>query len=87
MNDFDKIDDLMEKIIRDINESRYHSEEEDLTVDSDDEINDDDSGSPVDAPNEGIRRSKRTNDGAGLERLETTHDGKTHKEIKIKISF
>ena len=87
VNDFDEIDDHMDHIIEDINESRYHSEEEDLMVDSDDEISDDYSESPVNPPSEGYIRSKRENSGTGVDRLEPTHGGKVHKEVKSKIGF
>lgn len=49
----------MGHIIEDINESRYHLEEKDLAVDSDDKISDEDSESTVNLPSEGFRRLKR----------------------------
>ena len=63
----------MDQIIEDINKSIYHSEEEDLTVDSDSKIIDNDSESPVDSPSEGFRRLIRENSGNGVDMLKPTH--------------
>ena len=84
VNDFDEIDDHIDQIIEDINESRYHSEEEDLTVESDDEISENDSESPLDTPSEGIIRLTRENYGTGVDMLEPTHSEKMHNETKKK---
>ena len=88
VNDFDDTNEKMDQIIEDINESRYHSDEEDLPLDSDDEeIIDDVSDDEEAQPNEGTRRSTRVNAGTGVDRLEPRHDGKTHDDIKKKIQF
>ena len=87
MNEFDEVDDRMDQLIDDINESRYLHDEDDLTVDSDDEISDDGTENTVDGPNEGIRRSTRINAGTGVERLDPTHVGQTHNDIKKKVQF
>ena len=50
-----------------------------MTVDSDDEIRDNNSYSPVKPPSEGFIRLKRTNAGTGVYRLEPTNGGKAHK--------
>ena len=38
VNDFENVNVKMDRIIEDLNESRYHSDEEDLSIDSDDEV-------------------------------------------------
>ena len=88
VNYFDDLNNKMDPIIEDMNESRYLSDEEDLVIDSDDEvISDDESDHEVDQPIEGAIRLTRINDGTGVDRLDPTHGGKTHKEVKKKIQF
>ena len=38
VNYFDDVNDRMDRIIKDIKQSRYHSDEEDLCIDTDDEV-------------------------------------------------
>ena len=88
VNDFDYVNVKMDCIIEDLNESRYHSDEEDLSIYSDDEVLI--ANEPfykLGQPFEGARRSVRINAGTSVDRLEPTHGGKTHNEVKRKIQF
>ena len=88
LNDFDDVNDKMDCIIKDLNESRYYSEEEDLSIDSDDEVLiEDEPVWKVYQSSEGARMSERINSGTGVDRLEHTHGGKTHNEVKNNIQF
>ena len=77
VNDFDDVNEKMDRILEDINESRYYSDEEDVSLCPDDEdIIKDVSESEDERPSEGIRKSTRKNAGTGVDRLEPRHDGK-----------
>ena len=78
----------MDRIIEDLNESRYYSEEEDLSIDSDNEVLiENEHVCKVNQPFEGARRLVRINAGTGVDRLEPTHGGNTNNEGFLRTSF
>ena len=81
-------------MIEDMNKSRYHYDEDELSIDCGDEVlNNDEVLSDNEADHEivqqieGTRRLTRKNSGTGVDRLDPTHGGKTHNEVKEKIQF
>ena len=77
-----------------MNESRYHSDDEDLSIDCGDEvlcndevISDNKADHEIVQKIEGTTRSTTTNSGTGVDRLEPTHGGKTHNEVNKKVQF
>ena len=88
VNDFDDVNDRMDRIIEDINESRYQYDEEELSIDSVNEVPiDDESDCEVDQPIEGAIRSAMINSGSGVDRLEPTRGGENKHEVKKKLQF
>ena len=88
VNEFDDGKDRIYRTIKGINKSRYHSDKEELSIDSEDEVLiDDESDCEVEQPIKGARRLARINSGTGVNRLDPTNGGKTHNEVKRNILF